>query len=120
MKTGDKVRVRDKGTSWTTAVYLYTTKHGKHICQSQYNWDCSNIPLESWDEVKPISKTETRVKKASEIMKWLEKRAEIDDDGDWTIPYRHTAFTRSMWKYCGKKPSSHWKWHPEWLEEVEI
>jgi hypothetical protein len=52
-------------------------------------------------------------------MKWLEEHTEIDDDGDW-VQYPNTSFVRSMWKYCGKKPSSHWNWLDEWLEEVEI
>ena len=119
MKTGDKVQARDKNSGWVNAIYLFTTKYGKHICQSQHNWDCSNISLESWDEIKPAPRTETRVKKASEIMKWLEAHTEIDDYGDW-ICHPNSAFTRMMWQYCGKKPSSHWNWLDEWLEEVEI
>ena len=117
MKTGDRVQVRDKNSGWVNAIYLFTTKYGKHICQRPGEWNSGNISLESWDEVKP--RTETRVKKASEIMKWLEENAEIDYYGDW-ICHPNSSFVRSMWQYCGKKPSSHWKWNPEWLEEVEI
>ena len=53
MKTGDRVQVRDKGGFWTTAIYLFTTKYGKHICQRPGEWDSGNISLESWDEINP-------------------------------------------------------------------
>ena len=118
MKTGDRVLVSD-GHGWTIAVYLFTTKYGKHICQSQYNWDCSNISLESWDEVKPAPRTKIRVKKASEIMLWLEENDfKLDEDDDWEGDTIY--FVKAMWKYCGKKPSKGFDWLPEWLEEVEI
>ena len=121
MKTGDRVQVRDKGGFWTTAIYLYTTKYDRHICQSQHNWDCSNISLESWDEIKPAPRTETRVKKASEIMKWLEENgAVLDQQSDWRCVGHAIHFNKAMFGCCGKYPNKNWTWLPEWLEEVEI
>ena len=117
MKTGDKVKVDGVDEP---LVYLYTNKYGRYVTTSICNWNLGYINInDDWDEIKPAPRTEIRVKKASEIMKWLEENAKIDDYGDW-ICHPNSAFTRSMWKYCGKKPSTAWMWNSEWLEEVEI
>ena len=64
--------------------------------------------------------TETRVKKASEIVKWMEDNGyEVGDTGGW---YRknYPTFNNRMFQYCGAAKPSEWNWLPEWLEEVEV
>ena len=119
MKTGDKVLARDKNSGWVRAIYLFTTKYDRHICQRPYDWEHGHISWEIWDEVKPAPRTETRVKKASEIMLWLEENDfKLDEDDDWAKGTIY--FVTSMWKYCGKEPYEGFDWLPEWLEEVEV
>jgi len=59
-----------------------------------------------------------RVKKASEIVKWLEDHGyEVDEIGDWENEVT-AAFSAEMFQHCGKEPCDHLNWLPEWLEEV--
>ena len=66
--------------------------------------------------------TETRVKKASEIVKWLEDNGyKVDEDGDWDKEKVDCKFLAEMFRYCGKFPDQEeYEWLPEWLEEVEV
>jgi hypothetical protein len=77
----------------------------------------------SWRGIEPgpQKKTETRVKKASEIVKWLEDNGYIlDGAGNWQ-DRTGTWFRPEMFFYCGKPVHTNpWEWLPEWLEEVEI
>ena len=66
--------------------------------------------------------TETRVKKASQIVKWLEDNGyKVDEDGDWDKEKVDCKFLAEMFRYCGKFPDQEeYEWLPEWLEEVEV
>ena len=65
--------------------------------------------------------TEIRVKRASEIVKWLEDNGyEVDEDGDWGKEEAEVDFIAEMFRYCGKAPNDEYEWLPEWLEEVEV
>lgn len=64
---------------------------------------------------------ETRVKKASEIVKWLKDNGyEVDEDGDWDKEKADEKFLAEMFQFCGKVPDDEYEWLPEWLEEVEV
>ncbi len=75
----------------------------------------------AFTNAKPIprKRTETRVKKASEIVAWLEDNEyKVDCGGHWNGP--KIGFANGMFQYCGAKPSGTFDWLPEWLEEVEM
>lgn len=73
---------------------------------------------EGYKSAEPI-KTKTIVKKASEIVRWLENNGyEVDTDGDWDKIGR-LIFTADMFYYCGKIPDEKYNWLPECLEERE-
>jgi len=90
----------------------------------------SNYPyvtrFDAWESAEPVLKkrTEIRVKKASEIVKWLEDNGyNIDTYGDWKPPYvdgTFIYFNHLMFRYCGEKPRENFTWLEEWLEEVEV
>lgn len=70
---------------------------------------------------EPVTKpkTITKVKKASEIVKWLEDNGyEVDEYGDWMLINNET-FLSHMFQFCDKEPTTKVCWLPEWLEEVE-
>lgn len=80
-----------------------------------------------YKHAEPIRKKtkKTFVKKASEIMRWLEDNgAVIDAEGDWRVkdssPILPAFFVTTMWQYCGEEPGTGYNWHPDWLEEKEI
>jgi len=63
---------------------------------------------------KPIEKV-SKVKKASEIVKWLEDNwYEVDSDGDWVGD--GLTFWSEMFQYCRKSKPEKWCWRKEWLE----
>ena len=65
--------------------------------------------------------TEIRVKRASEIVKWLEDNGyEVDEDGDWDKVEAEELFTAGMFQFCGKVPNNEYTWLPDWIEEVEV
>lgn len=68
-----------------------------------------------------------RVKKASEIVKWLEDNdyefVKYQDDYVWMPSVINAyeggvVFYVEMFEDCGSIPSKKYKWLPEWLEEV--
>ena len=65
--------------------------------------------------------TEIRVKRASEIVKWLEDNGyEVDKNGCWDKEEAEMTFTAEMFNCCGKVPSDNYEWPPDWIEEVEV
>lgn len=74
----------------------------------------------AWDNCKPIPKIKTYVKKAWEIVKWLEENGYeyMATFGWWKHPAKLT-FPTKMFQYCGKEKPNEWDWLPEWLEERE-
>lgn len=65
--------------------------------------------------------TETRVKKASEIVKWLEDNGyEVEAGGDWDKKEADCKFLAEMFQFCEKVPDDDYKWFHEWLEEIEV
>lgn len=86
--------------------------------------NCTNFPYkgerDTYQQVRPIEKpkTETVVKKASELVKWFEDNNCILTEKGW---FGETLFTFQMFSYCGELPDyDHFGWHEDWLEEVEI
>lgn len=79
------------------AIHKYITSHKPFI---------HAIPIE----------TKLVVKKASEIIKWLE-----DNDycivGDAWCKARSLGFSFGMLRECGKEPDAFFSWLPDWLEE---
>ena len=97
-----------------------STKEEKYVLgffsAGAYPYGTDNDQFEHAEAIE--FKTETRVKKASEICKWMEDRGVVATyAGVWEFP---PGFTNRMFQYCGKVPSSKHKWHPDWLEEVEV
>jgi hypothetical protein len=76
-----------------------------------------------WKYATPVltPETETRVKKASEIVEWMEDyNFEVDKEGNW-VRKGYPSFVPEMFIYCGKVVNNNtWKWEARWLEEVEI
>lgn len=78
----------------------------------------------SYSEAVPLehNPTTTYVKKASEIIKWLEENGYTPNRyGGWDRG-THVAFPPSMVQHCGKPLDKNdgYKWLPEWLEERPI
>lgn len=61
----------------------------------------------------------TRVKKASEIVKWLEDNGyRVNENGSWVhFNFEKLTFSYIMFQYCGKESSDTFDWLDEWLEE---
>lgn len=73
----------------------------------------------NWRNAEPV-KTTVKVKKASEIVKWLEDNGyRVEYAGYWRNPNNMPDFCPCRFQYCGKEPSKDHNWHPEWLEEVD-
>lgn len=72
-----------------------------------------------WDSVEIVDCNEF-VKKASEIVKWLEDNEyQVDRDGNWENG-DSLAFGVRMFFYCGKKKCDDYTWLEEWIEELPI
>lgn len=93
--------------------YIYLYQHGE-----EYPYFVSRG--DSWKHAEPV-KTVTKVKKASEIVKWLEDNGfYVNSHGHWICcSERVLIFNCSMFQFCGEKPNCGYTWLPEWLEEVE-
>lgn len=70
----------------------------------------------------PIPKTERRYRDPVEIMQWLVNHGyRADDEGAWVKEYDIYIFLPNMWKHCGNREGDNrYKWHPEWIKEVEV
>lgn len=85
-----------------------------------YRFIHHNGTYDGWTKAAPVT-TVTKVKKASEIMKWLkDNNYKVDDKGNWyRATSRYGSFISDRWKYCGCQPDEYFSWHPAWLEEVD-
>ena len=125
LKTGDLVLVSDFSvedckSSPLERVFLYVGASGQFFCQNADSFEQGSGMATDWEYAIKVPKTETRVKKASEIMKWLEDNGyKMVESYDWDKSGRIT-FNKSMWRHCGERPNEYWQWLPEWLEEVEV
>lgn len=65
---------------------------------------------------EPLRPLQPQVKKASEIVKWLEDNGYFWCPDGWLHPQgKHHAFTHQMFKYCGQDKPDVYKWQEEWL-----
>ena len=124
LKTGDLVWVSDGSEesakeSKTEKVFLY--KNGtRYICQHKTSYSERNVcNITYWYYAIRPPRFELRVKKASEIMRWLEEHGYEFDDDAWRSVIG-SPFYFEMFEYCLGTPINKYDWHPEWLEEVEV
>lgn len=78
-----------------------------------------------WKHAEPVpnKKKITRIKKASDIVKWLEDNEYNFHDDMWVgddIGFNIDMIQFCGQEYTGKTEENHWNWHKEWLEEVEV
>lgn len=115
------VRVR-KSDQWKKRLVLWVNDDDTCIAVKAVDADTflsgGEFTTNIWNQYAPLHKT-TYVKKASEIVKWLEDNGyEVDEDGEWHKK-GCLSFTPRMFECCGKQKSDDWSWLPEWLEERE-
>lgn len=58
-----------------------------------------------------------RVKKASEIVRWLEDNGYECDNYGWWVKLDCHSFKPTMFQYCGREKPASFFWLDEWLEE---
>jgi hypothetical protein len=124
-KTGDLILASDRYPvlpSSTRMKYLCTISNDKHLCVSPWEWDEDDF--NSVTEYKFIDKLKivSKVKRASEIIKWLEANEyKVTVQGSWMPTKKNMLiFSRNMFVECGKdfdlvkRPR---RFMQEWLEE---
>ena len=120
LKRGLKVNIIPKNSDFrNTQIINYDQEFGTYVVEHNDGY----VQLEKYEFTLLYEKqTETRVKKASEIVKWLEENGyEVDAGGNWDNPEVEEQFLAKMFQFCGERPDQdEYEWLPEWLEEVEV
>ena len=119
-RTGDLIRVSHRCETGLQ-VFLFKTNSSiwyvnlEDCNENGFPTDSHDIRVAASHLVSPVQKV-LRVKKASEIVKWLEDNGYfVNENGDWdSSTWR---FKAKMFRWCGQEPISIYKWLPEWLEE---
>lgn len=124
-KTGDLIIASNHYPvlpSSTRMKYLCTISSDKHLCVSPLEWDEDDFT--SITEYKFIDKLKIvfKVKRASEIIKWLEANEyKVTLRGSWMPTKKDMLFfSRNMFVECGKDfdlVKRPWRFMKEWLEE---
>ena len=119
LKKGLKVKVLCLDTDYrNTSIINYNHEFNTYVLE----FDDGYTAMDQHEFTLLYEKqTEIRVKRASEIVKWLEDNGyEVDEDGDWDKVEAEEMFTAGMFQFCGKVPNNEYTWIPEWLEGVEV
>jgi len=124
-ETGDPVLVSDTGRGWDVKLrFLYQLVGGKYVCQASADYERGDLTeLEVWTYIKPVPKTETRVKGQLVMMEELTLRGYVPNSAGKFVPpasSSNCSFVPEMWRYCGKRQPDEWTWEPWMLEEVEV
>jgi len=120
-KTGDTVLV-DGVMGDEKRIFLYIADNLRYVVQREEQYRAGRIfnGISQWKNVRPVPRTETRVKSALALMiLFAEQGYTTNYDGSWSKGSSY--FRPGMWYFCGKIPEQGlYGYLPEWLEEVGI
>ena len=124
-ETGDRIIASDfspVAPTSTHMIYLCSVEEDRHLCVTKSDWEEKDFSCVTKYKFIETLKVIKKVKKAHEIVKWLEKHNyRVTEQGSWVHNIKSMAvFSRTMFIECGKdienvkKPQ---RFIDDWLEE---